>query len=410
MRIHLERISADVVVIGGGPSGFGAAISAAREGAHVVLLEEDAHLGGAAVDYGVQGFSPGIVCGVHSEIREKLAATDYTYKHTKSEFSSHWYAHACNAIAANEPTLQVLNHTIGIDVLQQGNQVLGVVAQTRIAGKHVEIEIVAPVTIDCTGDGDIAFAAGCEYRYGREASSEHNEPHAPAVADNQVQLCTWMYRSRRIDEKSPYVPDFCYNRDIGFNEYLHWGCQVPCANTVDSAELQKAEAAAWAAMLPNFATLSENGFAVTYMAPRLGIRESRRIIGEVIVTENDCSSGRRFDDVITSSKRGLDSWEPDRAKIFYGSSAMYDIPLRALMPRGKTGILVAGRCISATHIALSGFRVMPTVTSIGQAAGLAAAMAAKQQCMVQDLSVVELQKRLESEPHNVRWSKHVAQK
>ncbi|HHT28421.1 MAG TPA: FAD-dependent oxidoreductase [Firmicutes bacterium] len=406
----MERINADVVVVGGGPSGFGAAISAAKEGAHVVLLEEDSQLGGAAVDYGVQGFSPGIICGVHAEIREILAAVDYTYKHTKCEFNSHWYAHACNLIASREPKLQILNHTIGIGVLQQGDQVRGVVAQTRIAGKHTEIEILAPVTIDCTGDGDIAFAAGCKYRYGREASAEFNEPHAPAVADNQVQLCTWMYRSRRIDEQSQYVPDFCYNRDIGFNEYLHWGCQVPCADTVDSEELRKAEQAAWEVMRPNFATLQENGFVVTYMAPRLGIRESRRIVGEVIITENDCASGRRFPDAITSSKRGLDSWEPDRAKIFYGSSAMYDIPLRALLPQGKTGILVAGRCISATHIALSGFRVMPTVTSIGQAAGLAAAMAAQQGCLVQDISVSQLQQRLESAPHNVRWSKHVAPK
>jgi ribulose 1,5-bisphosphate synthetase/thiazole synthase len=104
----MDTLRADVVVVGGGPSGFGAAISAAREGARVLLLEEDAVLGGAAVDYGVQGFSPGIVCGVNQEIRNILTRKDYTFRHKRSEFSSHWYAHACSMIAAHEANLTVL--------------------------------------------------------------------------------------------------------------------------------------------------------------------------------------------------------------------------------------------------------------------------------------------------------------
>lgn len=404
----MERVRADVVVVGGGPSGFGAAISAAREGASVFLLEEDAVLGGSAVDYGVQGFSPGIVCGVNQEIREILAQKDYTFQHKKSEFNSHWYAYACNLIAAREPNLTVLPHTTGIDVMMSGDRVTGVVVQTRAGRDHgyIQRKIDAHVVIDCSGDGDIAFAAGAEYRYGREAKSEFNEPHAPDEADARVQQCTWMYKSRRIDPNSKYVPDFDYNRDIGFGEYLHWGCQVECDDTTDADALRRAEEAAWEAMMPNFETLQRNGFAVTSVAPKLGIRESRRIVGEVIVTENDCNEGRRFTDAISSSARGLDSWEPDRKKIFYGKSAMYDIPYRALLPREIDGLLVAGRCLSATHIALSGFRVMVTVSSIGQAAGIAAAQAAAENRMPREVDVTAVQSRLEVAPHNVIWSKH----
>lgn len=404
----MDRLRADVVVVGGGASGFGAAIAAAREGARVFLLEEDAVLGGSAVDYGVQGFSPGIICGVNQEIRDILAQKDHTFRHTRSAFNSHWYAYACNELAAQEENLTVLPHTTAIDVMKTGDRVTGVVVQTRAGrdGGYIQRKIDAHVVIDCSGDGDIAFAAGAEYRYGREAKSEFNEPHAPDVADSRVQQCTWMYKSRRIDPESTFVPKFDYNRDIGFGDYLHWGCQVECRDTTDAEALREAEKAAWDAMLPNFETLEKNGFAVTWVAPKLGIRESRRIVGEVIVTENDCNEGRRFPDVISSSSRGLDSWEPDRKKIFYGKSAMYDIPYRALVPVKIDGLLVAGRCLSATHIAMSGFRVMVTVSSIGQAAGIAAAQAAATNRLPREVDVAAVQTRLEAAPHNVRWSKH----
>lgn len=404
----MEQLKADVVVIGGGASGFGAAISAAREGARVILIEEDAVLGGSAVDYGVQAFSPGIICGVNQEIRDILAQKDYTFKHTNSAFNSHWYAYACNLLASRESNLTVLTHTSGVGVLQEGDRVTGVVVQTRAGfdNGYIQRKIHAHVVIDCSGDGDIAVAAGAEFRYGREAKSEFNEPHAPEVADNRVQQCTWMYKSRRIDPNSTYVPDFDYNRDIGFGEYLHWGCQVECEDTTDAEALREAEKKAWETMLPNFETLERNGFAVVSVAPKLGIRESRRIVGEVVITENDCNEGRRWPDAISSSNRGLDSWEPDRKKIFYDRTAMYDIPYRALVPKKIDGLLVAGRCLSATHIAMSGFRVMVTVSSIGQAAGIAAAQAAATGCMPREIDVAKLQARLESPPHNVIWSKH----
>ena len=85
---------------------------------------------------------------------------------------------------------------------------------------------------------------------------------------------------------------------------------------------------------------------------------------------------------------------------------MYDIPYRALVPKRIDGLLVAGRCLSATHIAMSGFRVMVTVSSIGQAAGIAAAQAAATGRMPREIDVAQLQARLESPPHNVIWSKH----
>ena len=286
----MEQLKADVVVVGGGPSGFGAAISAAREGARVILVEEDAMLGGSAVDYGVQAFSPGIVCGVNQEIRDILAQKDYTFKHTKSAFNSHWYAYACNLLASRESNLTVLTHTTGIGVLMEGDRVTGVVVQTRGGGDKgfIQRKIQAHVVIDCSGDGDVAVAAGAEFRYGREAKSEFNEPHAPDVADRRVQQCTWMYKSRRIDPNSTYVPDFDYNRDIGFGEYLHWGCQVECEDTTDAEALARRRKAA---MPPNLRP-ERNGFCRRRIASKLGVRVPAS--WAVIVTENDCNEGAAF--------------------------------------------------------------------------------------------------------------------
>ena len=169
----MEQLKADVVVVGGGPSGFGAAISAAREGARVILVEEDAMLGGSAVDYGVQAFSPGIVCGVNQEIRDILAQKDYTL-HTKSAFNSHWYATLATC-GLRESNLTVLTHTTGIGCSWRRPR-----HRRRGAGTGRWRKVYSaqdPGSWSSTArSGDIAVAAGIPLRARRNPGSRAPRP------------------------------------------------------------------------------------------------------------------------------------------------------------------------------------------------------------------------------------------
>jgi hypothetical protein len=148
-----------------------------------------------------------------------------------------WYAFACSELAARERTLTVLPHSTAIGAIQQGERV-GESSSRRAA----------------------ATAAAM-----RSGKFTRTRSHTPESADDRVQQCTWMYKSRRLDPAFDWRPDSDYNRDIGHGEYLHWGCQVDCRDTTDPAALREAEQAAWAAMLSTFHTLQRHGFAVTQL-------------------------------------------------------------------------------------------------------------------------------------------------
>ena len=158
-------------------------------------------------------------------------------------------------------------------------------------------------------------------------------------------------------------------------------------------------------MARDHALLREHGYAI-YLAPRIGIREQSRILGEHVVTENDLRSGILPDDTIALGTYGFDIWGGKKA--FSGLSQAerhvpgYGIPYRALIPRDVDGLLIAGKAISGTHIAMSAYRVMPIVGSIGQAAGIAAALCIKQKRRPGHIAVDEVRNILESQRHQVK--------
>jgi hypothetical protein len=166
---------------------------------------------------------------------------------------------------------------------------------------------------------------------------------------------------------------------------------VRCRDTRDPIELANAHRDAYKAMERDHALLRENGYMV-YLAPRIGVREASRILGEYVITENDIRNSVFPDDTIAVADYGLDIWNETRTDTndmgghdddgtvdaFGLETARYGIPYRALVPRGVDALLVAGKCMSGTHIAQSSFRVQPIVASAGQAAGVAAALSAEQ--------------------------------
>lgn len=419
-------LKCDVVVVGAGPGGVPAAIAAARQGAKVILLEEDNMPGGAPVDMYVPFICGGPRVGVFQEMIQVLNAkhtiggrTCETFGKTGSDGKNHWwmpgsYAEVIYQLLEKEEniTLMCAASVVGVKVKTSGNrnQVTGV----RIMRNGDYQDIDAAVTIDATGNGLIADMAGCEYMFGSEAKSDYNEPVGIEVADGKVQPCTWMLISERIkrnailpidklkgssaveDNLNRWVKaddkEDMIRRDAGI--YLHWGRTVYCKDTREPLLLAQAQQEALERLQENLEIWHEAGYAV-HLAPKLGVREVRRIKGEYVLTANDLIAGTMHDDVIAHAHYSFDVWGmkiPEEMKHI----GPYGIPYRSILPTKTEGLLTAGRIISATRIAHSSLRVQPICSNIGMAAGTAAAMSALNQTGLRSIDIKQLQDRLAS--------------
>lgn len=375
----------EVIVCGAGPAGICAAIASGRNGAKTLLIEEDALPGGAPVDYGVQSFCGEPVEGIHQEIREGLERIDIYYQQTKHCF--HWinFVRVTREMLAEakvdfSPYSKVINGKEGKD--------------------YIEIEVTpyrkfkCKIAIDATGNGDLAVALGAEYRFGRESQDEFGENFAPEKKDNVVQQLTWMYVCEKIKE----TPDEPPGPSMGEGKYLVWGGGFDCKNPLEPEELEKTQREALQSLKEQFRNLEQKGYRVAYMAPKIGIRETRRIIGDYLLTENDLRLGKKFDDRICRGKYPIDPWEPGGNPLWKSPEGcelpFYYIPYRSILVKGKNRILTAGRCISGTHIAMSSYRVMPIVSLMGQAAGTASSMAIKNNVTLREIDISSLQKTL----------------
>jgi hypothetical protein len=410
MTLH-PTLTTDVLVVGAGASGLPAAIGAARAGAKVILIEEDPVVGGATSDYYVCLLYGGPVTGVLKEAEDLLKARCSPIPGAQF-FLPSGYQRVWAELLAAEPRLQVITGARAIGaVLSDASARPSVVGVSVEIGPGSRFDIRSKVTIDATGSGAVCLMAGCAAMYGREAKSDFGEPNAPAKPDDQVQACTWMYFVQRLPGAVPVTiglplgvsvkigipprghvgpwPSQEAERHPDAGLYLQWGCAVRCRDTRDPIELAAAHREAYKAMERDHALLQENGY-MTYLAPRIGVREASRIVGECVITENDVRGGSFPADTVAVADYGLDIWkeatgrtretgghdEGGTVEVFRLETARYGIPYRALVPRDRDGLLVAGKCMSGTHIAQSSFRVQPIVAAAGQAAGVAAALAA----------------------------------
>jgi choline dehydrogenase-like flavoprotein len=413
--IH-DDIKTDVLVVGAGPAGVPAAIGAARVGAKVVLIEEDPVVGGAPSDYFVDMFCGGPLTGILSEAQAQMKTL--SRRSDALFFLPEVFQQVFRSLLEREGNLRVITGARAVETLMHRERVTGVRVQTKpYTMAEGTFKIESQVTVDATGRGDVAIMAGCTAMYGRDAQSDFGEPHAPATRDTKVQECTWMYISQKIGGGPPLNmmaldhvrlgvlvnglgwfhsdPD----RAIALNPgiYLHWGCRVRCEDTRDSVALAAAQAEARRLMARDHALLRENDYAI-YLAPRLGVRESNRILGEHVITENDLRLGTLPEDTIAIGTYGLDLWgEEDSVAVEERGTPAYGIPYPALVPQGVDGLLLAGRIISGTHIGMSAYRVMPIVGSIGQAAGVAAALSVARGQAPRDLDAEVVREVLRSE-------------
>ena len=406
----MKQMQTDVLVVGAGASGIPAAAAAARVGAKVILVEEDQQIGGAPVDYYVCMFCGDPLTGILKECEEMLK-NGYALSDTPKFYLPSSFVKVFTDIIANEPNITLLTGARATAVLMDNEKVTGV----RI---NDCLEIRSSITVDATGGAVLAGMAGNELMYGQDAKSDFNEAVAPAERNQKVQQCTWMYFSQqtdinakpldmmRLDRKSVMTNEINWyheNPDRGMQLnpqlFLHWGCAVECQDTRSPLALGEAQQEAMAKMRRDHDLLRQYGYTV-YMAPKIGVREQSRALCDHVMTVNDILCGKLPEDTIAVGTYGIDSWGANKETLSIEVEG-YGIPYRSLIPRSLEGLLVVGRAIGGTHIAMSSYRVMPIAGAIGQAGGAAAAFCALNKHGVRDLDHKLLQKTLKGKGQNL---------
>ncbi len=408
----------DVIVCGAGPAGICAAVAAARQGAKVALLER----------YGVPGGN--LTCGhvgpilgmvgkgtMRDELMALLEVPDNDMIGRVGVAHDMQRAKTVLTEFIHHENIEVYLQTMAADALVEDHRVTGVVIST----KEGLLALEGKVVVDATGDGDVAAFAGCQIEKGRE--------------DGLMQPVTLEFTLDNVDEDRGVicigdVDDVAFNGQrfldyckqcaqkgmlpehlaaVRLHPTVHKGerqVNTTQANGVDSTKIEDlypAELALRGQIDTLIRFFRENlpGYEnCKYIASgtTTGIRESRRVVGEYLITAEELAAGKRFDDVVVHKAEFIvDIHNPAGAgqaeeKIQY--VVPYDLPYGCFVPKGVDGLMTAGRCISGTHRAHASYRVMSICMAMGQAVGVAAALCARQGCQPRELDVKALQKEL----------------
>jgi 2-polyprenyl-6-methoxyphenol hydroxylase-like FAD-dependent oxidoreductase len=424
-------IKPDVLVCGAGCAGLAAALAAARTGAQTLLIERAPFAGGiitcAGLPYfdGVARKKDGVIVtrGIPLELLARLGVCKVSDKtipqHNVPINSIERFKVLADDLLQAEPNLRFLYYTLVVDAVMEGDRIREVVLANKGGLQRIEPGIV----IDATGDADVAARAGApldehqelmplslHFRIGNVTLKPDVGHVAPDTDQSGPGLTRGEVKSKRFSEVLQKAFDegrigSFYGPLISFrfapNEANVHGTRVK-ADATDPEDLTRAEIQGrkdawamfelWKEQIPGF----ENSYYVG-SGPYIGVRETRRIDGQYVLTEHDIQAERQFPDAVATgcwymdlqpnyptpgggnapvgSLQGLDGFQP----------AHYDIPYRSLLPRKVANLLVAGRCHSATRLAASSSRVTATAMAMGQAAGTAAALAVRARTTVQEL-------------------------
>lgn len=379
----------DVLVAGGGLAGICASVSAAHADMNVLLVEQFADLGGAATISGVSGFC-GHTAGVgrpFDEIVARLADAEavapYSPEQDGRAIESAHAAYVMTDYVVSQG-IEVLLHAQVIDALRDRDRIDALVIHTSGGLEAVRPKIV----IDATGDADLVHAAGFPTESGTDEDPESRLP---------MSLCFSMWDTH--EKQKPWLPDGCprYTAETipmtsvskRSGGRIDVKMKVIKHSAVNGRELSAAEIEARRQMMGLVHFLQTVGYGgklydtyrLSSVAPHIGVREGRRIIGEVRLTTDDVRNGRRWPDAVGVGTYHIDYHWPDilqRAGTGITDPVpTYHLPLRMLIPKGSRDLLVAGRCASGDQLAMSSFRVMATAAAMGHAAGRCAAMAVK---------------------------------
>ncbi|EOZ95328.1 putative membrane protein [Indibacter alkaliphilus LW1] len=433
------RTSTDILIVGGGPSGIIAALAASESGYKVTLVENRSFVGGnMTIGLPVLGFlgqkGNQIINGLPQKFIDRLAEQQAASEHRPCPLHMSITLvepEAVKNVALEmlvENNVEVLLHMMFVDSLVENGVVKGIVVESK-AGREA---ILAKRVVDCSGDADVAFRAGVPC----EKGNENGGMQPPTLMFCMGGVDTEKLRTSIVNEPRTYLTDFIPANYYGQNQQFivvglrglmaeakAAGMRLYTERTIIISGLRQGEV--WINMssvkgidgtdpeslsrgeiigriqvkdiikyLQEYVPGFENSY-FTKMAPFLGIRETRRIVGQYVMTKEDVLGCARFKDAVAVASYPLDLHHPeDGGCTLEWCGDCYDIPYRSLIPNEIENLIVAGRAISTTHEAMSAIRVMAPCMAMGEAAGRAASLSLSQDKFPSILDVSDLQKTL----------------
>ena len=399
----------DVVVIGGGAAGMCAAVSAARNGSKVVLVQDRPVLGGNSSSEirvhlnGVNHLKNGLPERETGIIEEILLHNRFN----NPQDSYPVWDHVLYDFITREKNIDLLLNTSAMRAIMNGDKIEA--AYCWQLTTETEFTLEANIFIDCSGDGLLGATAGALYRTGREASSEFNEKYAPKKADGWQMGSTILLGSKDMGRPMPFeAPNFTlkYNaekshpgRNLKPFELGFWWVELGSDDDIigefedNKHRLMGYAYGVWDYLKNSGKFPETENYALDWVSSLPGKRESRRFIGDYILCEPDMLGNKQFKDAVAFGGWSLDEHNPggmDNLKeppsYFHEEfEEVYQIPFRSLYSKNVTNLLFAGRNISQTHIALSSSRIMATCSLEGQAVGTAAAICNKKGVLPREL-------------------------
>jgi hypothetical protein len=427
----LVDLSTDVFIAGGGLAGVCAAISAARNGSKVVLVQDRSRLGGnsssevkmhvvgANSHRGRPGWREG---GLIEEFRLDDAANN------PQRCWELWDLMLYDKLVS-EPNITLLLETVLYSAEVKNGRIERVMARCD-KSEHL-YRVTAGVYIDCSGDSRLGLEAGAEYRTGRERRDEFNESLAPEKKDEETLGSSILFTSRLYRRPMPFTPpkwarkvtkEHLKFRKVGPENWeygywwIEWGGNKDTIrdNELIRFELLSIVTGVWDYIKNSGDYPDSANWAMDWVGMMPGKRGSRRLLGDVMMTQNDLMRGT-WPDAVAMGGWPMDDHPPggfDRSDLPPNTVLLtpepYDIPLRSLYSRNIANLMMAGRNISATHAAFTSSRVMATCAGVGQAAGLAAHMCVRDRISPRQLAedkklVSTLQQRLLRDDQSMRW-------
>jgi len=416
----------DFCIVGGGMAGVCAAISAARGGVKIALVQDRPVLGGnSSSEIRVH------VCGAdrHNKIpnvRETGILEELRLENLRrnpQRSFSMWDTVLYEKVMA-EPNLRLFLNCSCLDAKMDGKRIESITCWQLTTQTYHTIE--ADLFADCSGDAILAPLTGAEFRVGREARSEYGESIEPEVADKKTMGMTCLFQAKDMGSPQPFEPpswayDYPTEADIphrhhGWLEMGYWWVELGGEN--DSIhdtekirdELLKIVFGIWD-HLKNHGDHGAENWALDWVQFLPGKRENRRYVGDHVLTQNDIESEGRFPDIVAYGGWTMDDHHPagflykGPPTIFHPAPSPYGISYRCLYSKNVENLMFAGRCASMSHAAMSSTRVMGTASSMGQAVGTGAALAIKGKISPRKVEIKALQGSLLRQDAYLPWVK-----
>ncbi|WP_139995645.1 FAD-dependent oxidoreductase [Paenibacillus paridis] len=419
-----ETVRSDVTVVGGGLAGVCAAVAAARLGSKVALINNRGVLGGNSSSEVRVWVCGATAHGTNRYARETGIMGEMFVENQYQNPDGNpylWDLVVLETVKA-EPNIQLFLHTdvheVEADGPEHERQIQSVTGW--MMGSERRIRFESPIFLDCTGDGLVGFLAGAKYRLGREARHEFHEEWAPETADDITLGSTLLFYTKDAGHPVRFVPP-SFAKDIAQTQipikrvirsgdsgchywWIEWGGEL---DTVHANELIRDEL--WSVIygiwdyIKNSGQFEADTMTLEWVGSLPGKREYRRFVGDYVLNQNDIIAQTPFEDRIAFGGWSIDLHPPqgmyasESGSKHMHADGIYHIPYRSLYSVNVNNMLFAGRNISASHVAFGTTRVMATCAVIGEAAGTAAALCARNEVTPRELyqsRLEELQRTL----------------